>query len=117
MGGSSLAPEVFQRSFGNQPGYPALMVLDSTHPAAIRSIEAKVDLARTLFWCRASPARQPKQILFLLFLDKLKQLKAEPGEHFAAITDPGTPLEKWPASASSARFLPRPKTSAAATRR
>ena len=48
MGGSSLAPEVFQRSFGNQPGYPALMVLDSTHPAAIRSIEAKVDLAHSV---------------------------------------------------------------------
>jgi glucose-6-phosphate isomerase len=34
MGGSSLAPEVFQETFGNAPGYPKLRVLDSTHPAA-----------------------------------------------------------------------------------
>jgi transaldolase/glucose-6-phosphate isomerase len=31
---------------------------------------------------------------FLYFWDKLKQIKPEPGEHFIAITDPGTPLEK-----------------------
>ena len=29
MGGSSLAPAVFQDAFGNAPGYPALEVLDS----------------------------------------------------------------------------------------
>ena len=34
MGGSSLAPEVFQAVFGNAPGSPALTVLDSTHPDA-----------------------------------------------------------------------------------
>ena len=36
MGGSSLAPEVFQETFGNAPGYPKLRVLDSTHPAAVQ---------------------------------------------------------------------------------
>jgi transaldolase/glucose-6-phosphate isomerase len=95
MGGSSLAPEVFQHGFGNQPGYPALMVLDSTHPAAIRSIEGKIDLARTLFLVSSkSGTTTETNSFFYYFWDKLKQLKAEPGEHFAAITDPGTPLEK-----------------------
>ena len=94
MGGSSLAPEVFQHSFGNRPGYPALTVLDSTHPAAIRSIEAKIDLARTLFLVSSkSGTTTETNSFFYYFWDKLKQLKAEPGEHFAAITDPGTPLE------------------------
>ena len=32
MGGSSLAPEVFQSTFGNAEGHPRLTVLDSTHP-------------------------------------------------------------------------------------
>jgi glucose-6-phosphate isomerase len=32
MGGSSLAPEVFQRTFGAAPGYPELFVLDTTDP-------------------------------------------------------------------------------------
>ena len=36
MGGSSLAPEVFMKTFGNQPGYPELIVLDSTNPASIK---------------------------------------------------------------------------------
>ena len=70
------------------------MVLDSTHPAAVKALEAKIDLDRALFWSRASPARQPKRILFLLFLGQIKAAGPEPGEHFAAITDPGTPLEK-----------------------
>ena len=33
MGGSSLAPEVFQETFGHAAGYPELQVRDSTHPA------------------------------------------------------------------------------------
>jgi transaldolase/glucose-6-phosphate isomerase len=95
MGGSSLAPEVFQRSFGNQPGYPALMVLDSTHPAAVKALEAKIDLDRTLFLVSSkSGTTTETNSFFYYFWDKLKQLKTEPGEHFAAITDPGTPLEK-----------------------
>jgi transaldolase/glucose-6-phosphate isomerase len=95
MGGSSLAPEVFQHGFGNQPGYPALMVLDSTHPAAIRSLEEKIDLARTLFLVSSkSGTTTETNSFFYYFWDKLKQLKSEPGEHFVAITDPGTPLEK-----------------------
>jgi transaldolase / glucose-6-phosphate isomerase len=95
MGGSSLAPEVFQRSFGNQPNYPALMVLDSTHPAAVKALEAKIDLDRTLFLVSSkSGTTTETNSFFYYFWDKLKQLKPEPGEHFAAITDPGTPLEK-----------------------
>jgi transaldolase / glucose-6-phosphate isomerase len=95
MGGSSLAPEVFQHSFGNQPGYPALTVLDSTHPAAVKALEAKIDLERTLFLVSSkSGTTTETNSFFYYFWDKLKQLKAEPGEHFAAITDPGTPLEK-----------------------
>jgi transaldolase/glucose-6-phosphate isomerase len=95
MGGSSLAPEVFQQSFGSQSDYPALMVLDSTHPAAVKALEAKIDLDRTLFLVSSkSGTTTETNSFFYYFWDKLKQLKAEPGEHFAAITDPGTALEK-----------------------
>jgi transaldolase/glucose-6-phosphate isomerase len=95
MGGSSLAPEVFQQSFGSQSDYPALMVLDSTHPAAVKALEAKIDLDRTMFLVSSkSGTTTETNSFFYYFWDKLKQLKAEPGEHFAAITDPGTALEK-----------------------
>ena len=49
MGGSSLAPDVFQKTFGNAPGYPGLVVMDSTHPAAVRAVEDGLDLHRALF--------------------------------------------------------------------
>ena len=49
MGGSSLGPEVLAETFGRQPGHPELLVLDSTDPAQIRTIESRIDPARTLF--------------------------------------------------------------------
>ena len=95
MGGSSLAPEVFQQTFGNTAGYPELHVLDSTHPAAVKAIEARVDLAHTLFLVSSkSGTTTETNSFFFYFWDKLKQIKSEPGSHFVAITDPGTPLEK-----------------------
>lgn len=95
MGGSSLAPEVFQRTFGNGSGYPELLVLDSTHPAAVRAVEKRIDLARTLFLVSSkSGTTTETNSFFYYFWHKLAQAKGEVGGHFVAITDPGTPLEK-----------------------
>ena len=95
MGGSSLAPEVFQKTFGNAPGQPALIMLDSTHPRAVKAVEAQIDLARTLFLVSSkSGTTTETNSFFFYFWDKLKQLNVEPGRHFIAITDPGTALEK-----------------------
>jgi len=95
MGGSSLAPEVFQRTFGNEPGYPALIVLDSTHPAAVKGVEAQIDLNRTLFVVSSkSGTTTETNSFFFYFWNRLKHHQSEPGAHFVAITDPGTPLEK-----------------------
>src|SRR6185312_14672190 len=49
MGGSSLCPEVWKKTFGRIPGSPELLVLDSTDPAQIRAVEQRIDLANTLF--------------------------------------------------------------------
>src|SRR6185436_1537657 len=95
MGGSSLAPEVFQQTFGNASGYPALIMLDSTHPQSVKSVESKIDLARTWFLVSSkSGTTTETNSFFFYFWDKLKKIEAEPGGHFIAITDPGTPLEK-----------------------
>jgi transaldolase/glucose-6-phosphate isomerase len=95
MGGSSLAPEVFQKTFGNAAGYPELHMLDSTHPAAVQSVAARIDPARSLFLVSSkSGTTTETNSFFYFFWDKLKPLKVEPGEHFVAITDPGTALEK-----------------------
>ncbi|HEX2928920.1 MAG TPA: bifunctional transaldolase/phosoglucose isomerase, partial [Candidatus Binatia bacterium] len=94
MGGSSLAPEVFQQTFGNAAGYPKLHVLDSTHPAAVKAVEARIDLAHTLFLVSSkSGTTTETNSFFYYFWSKLSQLDSNPGAHFIAITDPGTPLE------------------------
>ena len=49
MGGSSLGPEVLARCLGNRPGFPELIVLDSTLPSRIRTVANTIDPARTLF--------------------------------------------------------------------
>lgn len=95
MGGSSLAPEVFQRTFGHAEGYPSLTVLDSTHPSAVRAGEEGIDLVRTLFLVSSkSGTTQETLSLFRYFWHRLGQRTKSPGRHFIAITDPGTPLEK-----------------------
>ena len=94
MGGSSLAPEVFQETFGNAAGYPRLHVLDSTHPAAVKDLESRIDLAHTLFIVSSkSGTTTETNSFFYYFWDRLKQIEGEPGSHFVAITDPGTPLQ------------------------
>ena len=49
MGGSSLAPEVFSKTFGTKEGYLNLSVMDSTHPAAVIKYENEIDFSKTLF--------------------------------------------------------------------
>ncbi len=95
MGGSSLAPEVIQRTFGNAPGFPTLLVLDSTHPAAVRAIAAQVDLPRTLFLVSSKSGTTVEPLSFFrYFWSRVSQAVSAPGSHFVAITDPGTPLER-----------------------
>jgi transaldolase/glucose-6-phosphate isomerase len=95
MGGSSLAPEVFQKTFGNVPGYPELLVLDSTHPLAVRSVEDKLDLNRTLFIISSKSGTTLETLsLFRYFWGKVSLKTDSPGKHFVAVTDPGTPLMK-----------------------
>lgn len=95
MGGSSLAPEVLQQSFGSAQGYPELTVLDSTHPAAVRAVEEEVDIARTLFLVSSKSGTTLETLSFFrYFWHRLAKRSKSPGRHFIAITDPGTPLEE-----------------------
>jgi transaldolase/glucose-6-phosphate isomerase len=90
MGGSSLAPEVFARTYGSSNGYPALTVLDSTHPEAVRSLMGRLDPARTLFVVSSKSGTTTETLsLFRAFW----QWSAEAGRRFVAVTDPGSSLE------------------------
>ncbi len=89
MGGSSLAPETFARTFGARAGYPTLTVLDSTDPAFIAEAERAAPLAKTFFLVSSkSGTTLETRDLFAWFWERT----GGKGEQFAAITDPGTPL-------------------------
>jgi len=86
MGGSSLAPEVLRRTFG----VTGFHVLDTTHPAAIRALEAQLDLERTLF---VSASKSGSTLETRSHTDYFWERSGKRGDRFAAVTDPGSQLE------------------------
>ena len=96
MGGSSLCAEVVRRTFGKRDGYPELLVLDSTVPEAVAMLEAKIDVARTLFIVASKSGTTTEPLMFhRYFYDRVKQVKGDrAGQNFIAITDPDTQLVK-----------------------
>ncbi|HTZ86774.1 MAG TPA: hypothetical protein VMB05_08910 [Solirubrobacteraceae bacterium] len=90
MGGSSLAPEVLRRTFGSAAGHPTLHVLDSTDAATVRAVQGRIDPAKTLFLVSSKSGGTIEPLsLFAHFWSLVGE-----GQNFAAITDPGTGLEK-----------------------
>jgi hypothetical protein len=87
MGGSSLAPEVLRRSFD----VDWFHVLDTTHPRAIRALEEKLDLERTLF---LSSSKSGGTLETRSHTDYFWEKNGKRGELFCAITDPGSELER-----------------------
>ena len=97
MGGSSLAPEVFRETFGVADGYLDLSVLDSTDPAAVREMAEIHDPARTLYIVSTKSGTTIETLSFFKYFYNLTVEAVGPktaGEHFIAITDPGSPLGK-----------------------
>lgn len=94
MGGSSLAPEVFGKTFGSASGYPSLIVLDSTHPEAVGAVERRIAREQTLFLVSSKSGTTLETLsLYRSFWERVSQVSLSPGQHFVAITDPGSALE------------------------
>ena len=97
MGGSSLGPEVLKQTFESAAGYPELIVLDSTVPAWIRAVTEAIDPAYALFLVSSKSGSTVEPNTFYAHFRQLVEGavgRGRAGEHFVAITDPGTPLEK-----------------------
>lgn len=94
MGGSSLAPLVFQRICSPGTDGLPLTVLDTTDPSTVLGIEREGPLADTLFIVATKSGTTAEPLAFGdYFFTKLKKLKGlQAGDHFVAITDPDTPL-------------------------
>ena len=97
MGGSSLCPEVLRMTFGKVKGFPELHVLDSTDPAQIKAIEAKVDLKSTICIVSSKSGSTLEPNIYKQYF--FEQIKAKVGEkeagnRFIAITDPGSKMQQ-----------------------
>ncbi|HMS41216.1 MAG TPA: bifunctional transaldolase/phosoglucose isomerase [Pyrinomonadaceae bacterium] len=93
MGGSSLCPEVLSITFDKRQFH----VLDSTVPAQVKAIEAKLDLEKTLFIVasKSGSTLEPncfKQYFFERVAEKVGKENA--GRQFVAITDPNSKMQK-----------------------
>jgi glucose-6-phosphate isomerase len=105
MGGSSLTPDVLNRTFGTQEGYLALRILDSTDPACVAAVFDDLDPLQTLVlvvsksgttiesnaflaeaWARAQAALDARH----------HHTYEQPGGFIAAISDPGRSIEAIP---------------------
>ena len=95
MGGSSLAPEVFCKTFGVKEGYLNLAVLDSTDPGAVLAHTERLDFAKILFIVSTKSGGTVETLSFFKFFYN-RVIEAvgtdRTGEHFIAITDPGSKL-------------------------
>jgi hypothetical protein len=102
MGGSSLAPEVLARSFPLADHGMPVRVLDSTAPEAVHAAQVSSDPRRTLYLIATKSGTTTETLSFLAHFWQLADdlhrdvPRTLPGEHFAAITDPGRSLDAIP---------------------
>jgi glucose-6-phosphate isomerase len=107
MGGSSLCPEVLAETFGQQPEFPALRILDSTDPAQVKAVRDSLNLEETLVIVASkSGSTLEPNILKEYFFEQMRDAVGgdEAGSHFVAITDPGSKMEQV-AKAAGFRYI------------
>jgi glucose-6-phosphate isomerase len=97
MGGSSLCPEVLSVTFGPQPNFPELRIVDSTDPEQVFAVRNDINLADTLVVVASkSGSTLEPNILKQYFFNEMKEAvgQDQAGSHFIAITDPGSKMEQ-----------------------
>ncbi len=100
MGGSSLAPEVLSQTFGTREVYGRsgleLIILDSTDPAQVRATARWSKMEDTLYIVssKSGTTSEVNAYLDYFWARAKRKLGDKAAEHFIAITDPNTALEK-----------------------
>lgn len=104
MGGSSLSAEMLRLTTPRDPGFPRVTVLDSTVPGTVREAAAALDLSKTLLLVSSKSGTTLEVTLnYKTFSSRIGKASS-----VAAISDPGTPLEKLATDARFRRFFPSP---------
>ncbi|MBA3296205.1 MAG: glucose-6-phosphate isomerase [Acidobacteria bacterium] len=96
MGGSSLCGEVLRSVYGTAPGFPGLVVLDTTDEHTLTAVAERMNLERSLFLI-ASKSGGTVEVAAMerFFWPRMVAARGvSAGHHFIAVTDPETGLEK-----------------------
>ncbi|OFV94408.1 MAG: hypothetical protein A3G76_11100 [Acidobacteria bacterium RIFCSPLOWO2_12_FULL_65_11] len=94
MGGSSLAPEVLRSVVGVSASWPRFHMLDSTDPAAVRAAATPPERTLYLLASKSGTTIEPN-VLAAHFRQRLEHARVPKwSDHFVAITDQGTELER-----------------------
>ncbi len=93
MGGSSLAPQVL-RDMGGSPSGRTLVVLDTTDPVRVTHALASLKPENTavLAVSKSGTTVETASLLEIFWHQWTKSGFSHPGAHFAALTEPQTPL-------------------------
>jgi glucose-6-phosphate isomerase len=94
MGGSSLAPEVLRSVLGVAPGWPRLRMLDSTDPAAVQAAATPPERTLYLLASKSGTTIEPNSLAAHFRQRLLDAGVARWADHFVAITDEGTELDR-----------------------
>jgi glucose-6-phosphate isomerase len=90
MGGSSLAPEVLQKSFGTGEGMLIVNVLDTTHPDSILELSDRIEPQKTLFIVSSKSGTTVETLSHFAYFWQI----IPDGRHFIAVTDEGSHLHR-----------------------
>lgn len=103
MGGSSLAAAVFA-TLGEREAGLRFHLLDSTNPEEVVALEERLELRRTLFIVASKSGTTVETRSHLAyFFDRVRQ-----SSQFVAITDEGTPLERFASEKGFRRLFLNP---------
>src|SRR5690606_5804862 len=97
MGGSSVAPEVYRLTSGVPEGCPVRSVWDSTEPGAVTHAADTHGPETALYFASTKAGGTVETFSFMKLLYNYvsnKIGKEKTGNHFSAITDPGSGLQK-----------------------
>ncbi len=98
MGGSSLAPEVIAQIFGKRPKGAwglDMAILDGTDPVQVQAARDRSPIERTIYIVSSKSGTTSEVHAFFDYFWKqaVQAVGEQAGDHFVAVTDPGTPLE------------------------
>ncbi len=109
MGGSSLASDVMASTLGDDATIQ-FFVLDSTDPAAISAVARKAPAKRSLYIIssKSGTTVEPLALMEFFWARAERSVGENAGDHFIAITDPGSKLEEIAQNRSFRRVFSTP---------